>query len=122
MGDTIPRTVDGLTLEVQQCRHCKAVPTDDEIRAAVKWRAHIQPVCAICTKEISYIHKYVSHQPGDNDSFEWRSYGDWEPAIKINGSQSTGPTLPYLNIWVHVTCFRNVVPNLDKFNKPYGEL
>lgn len=121
MGNNSSRTVDGLTLEVVQCHHCKALPSDDEIRAALKWRHNIQPICAICTKQVSYVHKYVSHQPGNKDDFEWRSYGEWEPAMKINGSQSSDPNLQFVNIWVHVACFRRAVPNLDKFNKPHGD-
>jgi len=121
MENTIPRTVDGLTLEIRQCGHCKAIPSDDEIRAAMKWRHQIQPVCAICAKALSYIHKYVTHQPEDGDAFAWKSYGDWEPAMKISSSESTDPKLHYLKIWVHVACFRNAVPNLDKFNKTHGD-
>lgn len=121
METTIPRTIDGLTLEVRQCGHCKAIPSDDEIRAAMNWRAHIQPVCAICAKEVSYVHKYVSHQPDGGEAFAWRSYGDWEPAMQLHGSQSSDPQLLYVNIWVHVACFRKAVPNLDTFNKPRGD-
>lgn len=111
------RTVDGQTLEVRQCGHCKAVPTDDEIREAMKWRADTQPICAICTKKVSYIHTYVSHQPEEGDRFSWKSYGDWEPVVRISVSQSTDPKLRQMNIWVHTTCFRKAVPNLDKFNE-----
>ncbi len=123
MKDTISRTVtvDGVTLEVRQCGHCKAFPSDDEIREALKWRSNTQPFCAICAKKVSYIHTYVSHQPEDGNEFSWKSYGDWEPVIRIGISQSTDPTFRLMNIWVHTACFRKAVPNLERFNKPHGD-
>lgn len=119
MANKDMRTIDGITLEIQRCNHCKATPTDEEVRQAMRWRHEVQPVCAICSKSIAYVHKYVSHQPEEGEAFAWKSYGDWEPAIRVSGQQSTDPKLAYLNLWAHTACLRAAIPNLDALNKPF---
>jgi len=88
------RTICGVKVTIEECAHCKASPSDVDIKRAVEkaqqMRECPQRSCAYCGKPVKALSYNVHH-----DQHGWVAWeNDIEPAISLFINPQNAPPAP----------------------------
>lgn len=100
--------VDGVKVKYDPCEHCDAVPTQTEIRSALKMaREFPNNVCVVCgeKQKILEIEIYHYKEHGQN---RWGSR-DWSKDIMLVLQDKAG--LSTLEVPIHPKCAQKAMPH-----------
>ena len=100
--------VDGLKVKYDPCEHCEAVPTAQEIRAAIKMeRQDESKVCVVCgeRQKILEIEIYHYKEHGQN---RWGSR-HLDKDVMLVLQDTTG--LSVLQVPIHPKCAQKAMPH-----------
>ena len=108
--------IEGVSVEVLNCGHCKAIPSSDEIRAAIKTAQTLrecpQYCCIYCGESIKVISYDVQHTMDTWGAHET----EVEPSISLRMHHSKRREIGNLNL-LHVRCLKNALPYVNGLNE-----
>lgn len=119
VADRVWVSAEGFSVQIQNCGHCGATPTDAEIEKALQGMDRCRFECAICREKMKWVNAKIGHIPRNGPEHDWSAWGDLEPYFHVltNTSCPTSETPQRINLKVHVSCLEKKIPNLKQYDQ-----
>lgn len=105
---TFENIVDGVKVRYNVCEHCEVMPTEADIKAAIKHERESWNIkCGICGADREVVAIDIYHYK-DKDRNRWVSCTAYtKPMLRLNLGLGMSPSS---NIPAHVDCAKKVFP------------
>lgn len=117
--DRVCVSAEGFKVEIKDCGHCGATPTDTEIEKALQDMDRCRFECAICNKKLKWVHAQIGNIPRNGPEHDWSAWGDVEPYFHIhtNTMSVVSGMVQRINLKVHVSCLEKTIPDLKQYDR-----
>lgn len=113
------KSAEGFPIEIGNCGHCGAFPTDADIEKALKEMGKFRVECAICKQKLKWVSAKIQHHLNNGRDHDWGAYGDLEPFFRIRTIVQSPQVQGFneVEMEVHVSCLASVIPNFKKYTR-----